>query len=231
VLTYDSFAAWAWSFSGAQVESLWLPGPFKLGFDPAKLTGRSYLDRNKKLIAAFDGGQAGICAMAHADGIDTLLLTAKDGAVGLHDRTMAAPYRLDPVDRPSNPLEREVAPGTTYLDLNAQDRLRLSAGTSVTLPWVDPGVVSLGVLVAADATGGDILSIDSGSDVTAIPGRGTSGTGWEYFDVAGVDQVTLTATTPVELLEVVAFGPWPGKKPVPANGPFVTTTANLCDSP
>ncbi len=38
-ITYDAYEAWVWSFSGAQVPSLWLPGPFKLGFDPERLTG------------------------------------------------------------------------------------------------------------------------------------------------------------------------------------------------
>ena len=55
VVTYDAYGAWAWSFSGAQVISLWTPGPFKLGFRPegadrqglsrARPSGRSGLRR------------------------------------------------------------------------------------------------------------------------------------------------------------------------------------------
>src|SRR4029453_1065847 len=52
-ITYDAYEPWVWSFSGAQVPSLWLPGPFKLGFDPQRLTGISFLDRLRAQEKAF----------------------------------------------------------------------------------------------------------------------------------------------------------------------------------
>src|SRR5262249_61826186 len=41
----EEYGASLWAYSGAQVVSLWLPGPYKLGYDPKPLT--SYGDEQR----------------------------------------------------------------------------------------------------------------------------------------------------------------------------------------
>jgi hypothetical protein len=230
VVTYDSYGAWAWSFSGAQVISLWTPGPFKLGFDPKALTGKCYLDRVHLLEAAFDAGPAGICSLAASEKADTILLRTYRGLVGLYDRSLASPYRLDPADRPDAPLVRDVAPGVSYVDVNVRDGLRLQPGTTITIPWVAPDVSRLGLLVAADAfPGRDIVSLKTPTAEATIAGRLKEGLGWEYVDISGVEGgVTITALEEVDVLELTGFAPWTGSQLVAGDGPFVVRTGALC---
>ncbi len=229
-VTYDSYGAWAWSFSGAQVISLWTPGPFKLGFDPKALTGKSYLERNSLLEAAFDAGPAGICALASSEKADTILLRTYRGLVGLYDRSLASPYRLDPAERPDAPIVREVEPGVWYVDVNVRDGLRLQPGTTLTIPWAAPAVSRLGLLVAADAfPGTDIVSIKTPTAEARIAGRIKEGLGWEYVDITGVEGgVTITALQEVEVLELTGFAPWTGSRIAAGDGPFVVRTGALC---
>jgi hypothetical protein len=230
VVTYDSYGAWAWSFSGAQVINLWTPGPFKLGFDPKKLTGKSYLERNSLLQAAFDAGPAGICALAASESADAILLRTYRGLVGLYDRSLASPYRLDPAERPDAPIVREVEPGVWYVDVNVRDGLRLQPGATLTIPWAAPDVSRLGLLVAADAfPGSDIVSIKTPTAEARIAGRVKEGLGWEYVDITGVEGgVTITALQEVEVLELTGFAPWTGSRIVAGDGPFVVRTGALC---
>ena len=230
VVTYDSYGAWAWSFSGAQVISLWTPGPFKLGFDPRKLTGKGYLERNALVQTAFDAGPAGICALASSEGADAILLRTYRGLVGLYDRSLASPYRLDPADRADAPIVREVEPGVWYVDINVRDSLRLQPGTSLTIPWATPDVTRLGLLVSADAfPGRDIVSITTPTAEARIAGRLKEGLGWEYVDITGVEGgVTITALEEVEVLELTGFAPWTGSQLVGGDGPFVVRTGALC---
>ena len=233
VLTYDAFGAWAWSFSGAQVISLWTPGPFKLGFDPKALTGKGYLERVRLLQDAFDAGPAGICALAANEGADAILLNKYRGLVGLYDRSLGSPYRLEPDERVDAPLSREVAPGVWYVDDNQRDSIRLKKGATITIPWEAPEVTRLGLLIAAEAAPGrDIATVTTGSTVVPIDGRGTSGLGWEYVDVPGVsDGVTITALEDVGVLELTGFGPWPGTALPGGDGPFVVRPDALCEPP
>jgi hypothetical protein len=230
VVTYDSYGAWAWSFSGAQVINLWTPGPFKLGFDPKALTGKSYLERDRLLQAAFDAGPAGICSLAASEKADTILLRTYRGLVGLYDRSLASPYRLDPADRPDAPLVRDVAPGVSYVDVNVRDGLRLQPGTTITIPWLAPDVSRLGLLVAADAfPGRDIVSLKTPTAEATIAGRLKEGLGWEYVDISGVEGgVTITALEEVDVLELTGFAPWTGPQLVAGDGPFVVRTGALC---
>jgi hypothetical protein len=230
VLTYDSYGAWAYSFSGAQVISLWTPGPFKLGFDPKALTGQGYLERVRLLEAAFDAGPAGICELAHAEQADAILLRTYRGLVGLYDRSLASAYRLDPKARPDAPIVREVAAGTWYVDNNVRDGIRLEPGASLTVPWEAGDVRKLGLLVAADAAPGrDIVSLQTGGVAVGIAGRLREGLGWEYVDVPGVaGGVTITALEEVEVLEITGFGPWTGPRLAGGDGAFVVRTGALC---
>ncbi len=230
VITYDAFGAWAWSFSGAQVISLWTPGPYKLGFDPKALTGEGYLERVRLLEAAFDTGQAGICALAGSEKADAVLLRAYRGLVGFYDRTLASPYRLEPADRAHAPLSREVAPGTWYVDDNQRDVIRLEKGATLTIPWEAPDVTRLGLLIAAGAAPGrSIATLKTGTTEVPIEGRQSQGLGWEYVDVPAVKGgVTITAVQEVQVLELTGFGPWPGSRPPTGDGPFAVPTAQLC---
>src|SRR6185503_19547395 len=78
------------SFSGAQVPSLWLPGPFKLGFDPARLTGLGQLERLDAQEAAFDAGRPGICALARSSGAGSIVLDVANGWIGSFDESPAS---------------------------------------------------------------------------------------------------------------------------------------------
>ena len=82
-ITYDAYEPWVWSLSGAQVPSLWLPGPFKLGFDPEKLTGISYLDRLRAQETAFEGGLPSLCSFTSAFDGGSIVLDVEQGMLGL----------------------------------------------------------------------------------------------------------------------------------------------------
>jgi 6-pyruvoyl-tetrahydropterin synthase-like protein len=231
VVTYDAFGAWAWSFSGAQVISLWTPGPFKLGFDPKALTGQGYLERVRLLQAAFDAGPTGICELAESQGGDAILLRQFRGLVGLYDRSLASPYRLEPATRADAPLSRQIAPGTWYVDDNQRDVIRLEKGATLTIPWKAPEVTKLGLLIAADeAPGRDIATVRAGSTEVPIAGRIRSGLAWEYVDVPTVrNGVTIKALENVQVLELTGFAPWPGQPLVGGgDGPFLVRPAELC---
>jgi hypothetical protein len=134
ILTYDTEAPWVWSLTGVNVFSLWLPGPIKLGFDPAPLTGTGFLERVGLATRAFDAGTPGICDLARAKGIDNVLLQSLNDLVATHDHAFAAPYRTDPAERDELPDTRPVAPGVSYVD-SGQDWLLVDAGTRVPIPF------------------------------------------------------------------------------------------------
>lgn len=225
--TYDAYAVWAWSFTGAQVPSAWLPGPIKLGFDPQALTGSGYLDRVRRLEAAFDGGPAGICSLRVSDGVDVLLLEASGGLVGSYDRTAASPYRVEPDDRSEATIFRVVEPGVTYVDQNSWDMLRLDAGASITLPWDDPEIARLmidarrigggaGPLIEVRSAGASYLVYGEGGRfqrlVSAVDG------------IAGLEIVALDA---LDITRVTGFTPWPIAA-VTSDGPFTVSAADAC---
>ncbi len=233
VVTYDAFGAWAWSFSGAQVISLWAPGPFKLGFDPKALTGLGYLERVRLLERAFDSGPTGICALASSQHADAILLRTYHGLVGLYDRSLASPYRLEPAARAEAPLSREVAPGTFYVDDNQRDVIRLDKGASLTIPWEAREVTELGLLVAADAAPGrNIATLRTGSTEVPVAGRPKEGIGWEYGAVPAVEGgVTITALEDLQVLELIGYAPWPGRRLAGGDGPFAVRTDEFCGAP
>ena len=125
VLTYDAHGINTWSTSGARVHSLWLPGMLKLGFDPERLTGKSYLERNRELTEAFARGREGACELARRIGADAILLDVREGRLGWRDLWVAAPHRVSPENRTSETLEIELGNGLSYRDRNGYDTLVL----------------------------------------------------------------------------------------------------------
>jgi hypothetical protein len=230
VITYDSYAAWAWSFSGAQVVSLWLPGPFKLGFDPGPLTGASYLDRVGALNRAFDHGLDGLCDIAASSQSDMLLLEARDGRLGLYDRTAASPYRVDPADRDAASIDRVISPGVRYVDLNAQDRLRMAAGGEVTVEWQAGDVEQIGLLVVprVKGDGQPLMTVAVDGASTPVWQGGAGGARWVYVDTPGVHaEIRITALREMDLLRVTGFAPPAIDLPY-GDGPMVLSRSALC---
>lgn len=138
VASYDAYETWIWSFSGAQVPSLWLPGPVKLGFDPAVLTGTGQVERVQAQTAAFQSGIDGICGLAARFATDAILLDAEGGLIGLHDISPAAPYRVDPRERSEATISRQISPGITYRDLGSLDVLTLEPDATWSPGWTVP---------------------------------------------------------------------------------------------
>jgi hypothetical protein len=224
VLTYDSKGAPMWSFSGARIYSAFLPIVIKPAFDLGRLTGVGYRERVRRLDAAFGSGQRGLCRLGRSAGADAFALDAKDGLVGVYDRTPAAQYRTDPRDRTVASIDRAVAPGVRYRDdyVWGDDYLRVAAGGRVSVPWQGSDVRLLNVktrgsLHAGPAlevrAGGDAVTLDAGHSTVALP-------------AGAPDGLEITALQPVDLREVTGYAAVPGLSG--ANGPFVVSRDGLC---
>ena len=238
VASYDAYETWIWSFSGAQVPSLWLPGPVKLGFDPRVLTGSGQVERVQAQTAAFQSGIGGICSLAARFAADAILLDAEGGLIGLHDISPGAPYRVDPRERSEATISRPISPGTTYRDLGSLDVLTLEPGTTWSPGWVvpDAGLVAVEITVPLPPPGSGVLIPP---DAPAI--RVTTGGRW--FDLGrallpGFHRLTLPlddgfardlaieALQPLDLVRFTAFSPLPGV--VVPDGPVIRPTASWC---
>ncbi len=242
-ITYDAYAAWVWSFSGAQVASLWLPGPFKLGFDPERLTGVSYLDRLRAQEIAFEGGLPTICDFTRAFDGRSILLDIEDGLVGLHDVSPASPYRVDPRDRSAETIQRDLGGGITYFDRGGYDVLHMTPGShwkptfrapdarllavEIVVPVPRPGVPSA-------TTTAPLIEIDTGAGAAPVAfGEGLE-PGWArvVVPVDGVgDDVTIRGLSDVDLLRVTAFEPLPGVTLPVDHGPVRFEPGTLCPTP
>jgi hypothetical protein len=225
--TYDAFEVWAWSFTGAQVPSAWLPGPIKLGFDPTALTGSGYLDRVRRVEGAFDAGRQGICSLRSSDGVGVLLLEKSGGLVGAYDRTVASTFRVEPRDRSPLTIDREVGPGIRYVDQNGWDMLRLDFGATIALPWSDPTIGRLAIEARRVGGGfGPLLEVRAGT--TSYVVEATGGRFQRIFlDIAGADGVSLTALEAVDITRVTAFAPWPEAERQP-EGLFTMPADDAC---
>jgi hypothetical protein len=240
-ITYDAYEAWVWSFSGAQVPSLWLPGPFKLGFDPERLTGTSYLDRLRAQEAAFAGGLPAICDFSRRFDGGSILLDVEAGLAGLRDVTPASMYRVDPRERSAETIERDLGGGLTYLDRGGTDVLRMAAGSRWQPPFRDPEARLLAVEIVvpgpppgapARKTTAPLIEIDTGSD--RVPFGAGLAPGWArvVVPVSGVgDQAAIRALGDVDLVRVTAFEPLPGVALPVDHGPVRLDPDALCPQP
>jgi hypothetical protein len=237
-LTYDAYETWVWSFSGAQVPSLWLPGPIKLGFDPAKLTGIGQLERWARQAAAFDGGRPAICADAAASGAGSIILDLDHGMVGTYDETPALPYRVDPKQRSELTIERNVAPGIDYLDMGGLDVLRLAPGATWQPAFRSPAMRWLAIEFLVSPPPGDLLEpVPLGTVTTAggaiAFGQGLPpGPGRAVVPVDGVDdRVVVAASETFDLVRVTGFEPLPDLSLPTGNGPIRLDPSTFCPAP
>lgn len=225
--TYDAYEVWAWSFTGAQVPSAWLPGPIKLGFDPKDLTGSGYLDRVRRVENAFDAGRIGICSLRQSDGMGAVLLEASGGLVGSYDRTIASPFRVEPRDRTEATIQRTVGPGMTYVDQNSWDMLRLDLGAVVSLPWHDPGIRRLMIEVRR-VGGGNGPLLEVRTEDRSYPMYGEGGRFQRIVvEIDGADGIDLVALDALDMTRVTGFAFWPevtGR----SDGLFTMSAADAC---
>ncbi|MBA3780021.1 MAG: hypothetical protein H0X16_12130 [Chloroflexi bacterium] len=206
VLTYDSNAAWTWSFSGAQIVSGWLPGYLKLGFDPEPLTGYSHRERLERLNGAFGTGLPGICELARKMSVDALLLERHDGLVGTYDLTPASLYRVDPADRADAPILQQIDPDTTYVA--NFDRLRLKNGATFGLDWRAPNVRQLVVEVRTNERFEQPILRVSGTGEVVQLGQGAQ-PGYQRFTIqtpGGLGRpIEIRALRPFHLMRVTGY--------------------------
>ncbi len=225
--TYDAYEVWAWSFTGAQVPSAWLPGPIKLGFDPEKLTGSGYLDRVRRVETAFDTGRVGICSLRQSDRMGAVLLEASGGLVGSYDRTIASPFRVEPRDRTEATILRAVGPGMTYVDQNSWDMLRLDLGAVVSLPWHDEGIRRLMLDVRRVGGGvGPLLEVRTDDRSYLVYGDGGR---FQRIvvEIDGADGIDVVALDALDMTRVTGFALWPevaGR----SDGLFTMSAADAC---
>lgn len=223
--TYDTYATWTWSFTGASVVSAWLPGPFKLGFDPARVTGLGYLERLAIIDRSFRGRDA-LCSTLEPLGVDLFLLDRRDDLVAAYDHTPASRFRLDPRARATAEPLRLVAPGIEYQDLNGYDRLQMEPGASIRLDWTDPGIEELVIEVEASGGGSADLVVSAGGQTTDIGGN----PGRRRYVVRTPDGVqgdlTISARSRVWLYRVSGFVSIAGLEG--RDGPFIVEGSVLC---
>ena len=240
-ITYDGYAAWVWSLSGAQVPSLWLPGPFKLGFDPGALTGVSYLDRLRAQESAFRDGRAAICDFTRAFDGGSIVLDTVDGLVGLRDVTPASADRVDPRDRSADTIERDLGGGLSYVDLGGLDVIRMEPGAVWRPPFRSGEAQRLAVeyLAPLPPPGEQaippttpLLEIETGGATVPIGAGSLPGWARAVVPVDGVDEGTaIRALAAVDLVRVTAFEPLPGVSLPARDGPIRLDPDQLCPPP
>lgn len=237
-VTYDAYETWIWSFSGAQVPSLWLPGPVKLGFDPARLTGIGHLDRLRAQEAAFTGGPTAICSFARSMGGGSLILDAEQGMVGIYDSSPASPYRVDPRDRSIDTIQRRIEPGVDYVDRGGMDALRLSEGAIWRPAFQAPTIRALAVEIIVPLPPPGIPIAPRTEPLITITTGGVAhdfGVGLEpgparvVIPVTGVDgSVTIEALGDVDLIRMTGFESMPNLAGGVTSGPFMISPAAFC---
>lgn len=224
VLTYDSKGAPMWSFSGARAYSTSLPIVIKPGFDLARVTGLGYRTRVRRLDAAFASGTEQLCGLARDAGADAFALDAREGLVGVYDRTPAAKYRTDPRRRTVASIDRMVGPGVRYRDDYAfgEDYLRLAPGGQVGVPWTAPDVRALSIQTRGTVSRGPVLEVRAGDGVVTLDaGRSTVA-----LPTGAPDGLEITALQPVDVREVTGYAAVPGV--TQGDGPFVISRERLC---
>ncbi len=228
VLAPDVDAAFVWESTGAQPFSLWLSGSTKLGFDPAELTPWGYLERVRLQDAAFRAGLPGLCSLARRSSASALVLRHYGRLLGTHDRRPSAPYRVAPQDRTLATLQRRVAPGVGYRDLNSTEVLRLAPGARIPIGWASATVrrIDVGMLTPTQS---DAMVLVPPSGPPIRPSAVASARVTRLrFDVHGVRPGTvLRARRPVTVERTTGFE----RSPIPLPrgvGAIVLATTDVC---
>jgi hypothetical protein len=224
--TYDTYAVWTWSFTGAQQVSTWLPGAFKLGFDPEALTGMGYLERNQVVGRAFTG-RAAMCSVLPSLSATELLLDGSDGLVATYDRTPASDYRIDPRHRSLETINREVGPGIMYQDLSGFDQLELLPGGSYRIGWSDPDIRQIAIVAHLPAGTPGPMTVDVGGQVGRFVADSGAPTRYVLDTPHGVqDGIVISASRRLRLFRVSGYAPVPGVDA--PDGPFLIDTESFC---
>jgi hypothetical protein len=230
VATYDGIAAWVWSFSGASVADTWLPGFIKLGFDPGRVAGVGQLERNQLLTDGFDRGLPGICSLRSPLRADTFLLETRDGLLGTFAHSFGAAYRVAPKDRDVASTNRVVGDGLGYVDIGTFDALKVTAGTTITVPWSSRRIRRVD-LVVRTPTGplDDVLVVRAGGQRLKLLGTVRNGPTVRYsYAATGVQPgLEIKALRTASLVRAVGFQPetWPN---IPPNGYAVVQAETVC---
>lgn len=237
-VTYDAYETWVWSFSGAQVPSLWLPGPFKLGFDPSVLTGVGQVERWARQKAAFEGGRPAICSYVAVSGAGSIVLDVEQGQVGTFDETPALPYRVDPRQRSDATIDRAIEPGVTYLDLGGLDLLRFAPGRTWRPTFRSPAVRLLSIEFLVTPPPGELVQPDVLGAITTGSGTETFGQGLPpgparlVVPVDGVDdRLVISAAGTLDLVRVTGFEPLADLALPASDGPVRLPPSVFCPAP
>ncbi len=186
VVAPDADAAYIWSSSGAQPTALWLSGSMKVGFDAERATGAGVVRRSRSLQRAFREGRDGICRLARGNHAGAIVLRTDGGLLAVHDLRPGLPFRVAPQDRSEQTIERTVAPGITYRDLNADETLELAPGARHPLGFTDPAVRRLTVESLGPAPPGlpALLVLETATGTVEPIVQVDGATVYETFEVA-----------------------------------------------
>jgi hypothetical protein len=225
----EEYGSSLWGFSGAQVISLWLPGPYKLGYEPEAVTGFGYEERVDLQARAFERGVSGLCGLVRPFELDAFVLDRLGGdRIGTYDVWPAAEHRPDRIDRDESDLNRRVGPGVFYRDENAKDTLHLDPGAAYTSPW-SPGVVDVARVSiqnsSADPARAEISSGDTTTAVT-VPSESRIDALFQDGDHLPLGPITVRAVNGIELLRIEGFEPIPSL--AGPDGPFIVAPERLC---
>lgn len=227
----EEYGASLWAYSGAQVVSLWLPGPYKLGYDPKPLTGFGYEERLHRQARAFEQGVPGLCRLVRPFDLDAFVLDRLAGnRIGTVDVWPAAQYRRNRIARDASDLNRTVGSGLTYRDEGAKDVLVLRPGAAFTAPW-KPGAVDVAQVSLQNKTSKPVRAEISSGDTTkvvTVPPVGRIDSTFQDRNYGPLGPVTIRAIDRVDLLRVEGFEPVPSL--AGADGPFIVAPGRLCRS-
>lgn len=227
VLAPDEYGAAVFAMSGAHVVSLWLPGTFKVGYDPAASTGIGHRERQDKLRVAFRRGISEICELADEFDVGAVLLDRRANRLGTRDVWPAAEFRVDPAGRTAEDLQVLVGSGLRYQDRNNFDVLHLDPGAAYATEWpsavVDHVEITTRNLSDAPAL---VTLVSGGRTLEAVVPPGLQTAELMAPEPFG-GEVQITTDTRIELRRVVGFEETEGVGEGP-DGPAVFDPDDLC---
>ncbi len=227
VLAPDVDALYVWQHSGAQPFSLWLTGPTKLGFDPARLTDWSMPERLRLQNRAFRRGLPGLCDLARRVDVRDLVLRHRGRLLGTHDLRPSSVYRVPPEERSKKTVRRGIAPHEAYYDSNSTEFLGVTPPLRLPLGFSGAGIraVEVDTYLPVDVTPFDLV-LPTGTVLT--PRRSGDGTRFVFSMPHGVPGGTrLRVLTNTTLLRTIGFVP--SRRSLPSgDGTVDLSVASTC---